>query len=490
MWVSFTIITIIFISQYYERFLFLFALANSIFIFFLTILLWFTSLINFVEKYLENNFTVLNEFILIPSNWNFYTLDALSILFVTLTALIFPFCFLAIQKLPLKKFLILTLFSIEGLLFVTFSTSNLLLFYVCFEAILLPMFYLIIVWGSRSRKIKAAYYLFLYTAIGSIFFFLSFGLFYYDYANFLFTRNFTTFLKFQQFESLYFNTDIEFFRQLIIWFGFFITFAIKIPIFPFHIWLPEAHVEAPTIGSVILASLLLKIGGYGIIKFLLVFERATVYMQPLFYWMCVTSVIFASFSALRQIDIKKIIAYSSIAHMNFVVLSLLTLTYDGLYGGILLMIGHGIISGALFLLIGVLYERYHSRNIFYYSGLTTVMPLTSFLFFFFSISNFSFPGTANFIAEVLILKSIFQTNLLLGLILLLSSFITVAYSILLFNRLFFGNLKILHIEAFTDLTRAEVYYFLPLVFLNFLFGFYPNIFLSPIFSNSLFYFFL
>lgn len=406
--------------------------------------------------------------------------DPLSTLFVILTTFITPICILAGKNLPNQKALIITIFTIELLLCITFTASNLILFYICFEALLIPMFYLIITWGSRSRKIKAAFYLFLYTAFGSIFFFISFALLYAEFAYFNFNASFLYYIKFVQFNEKIGYLNFDFYRQLIIWFGFFITFAIKIPIFPFHIWLPEAHVEAPTVGSVILASLLLKIGGYGMIKFLMIFERATKYMQPFIYTVCLISITYASLAALRQLDIKKIIAYSSIAHMNFVVLAIFTLTLDGLNGAIILMLGHGIVSGALFLLIGVLYERYHSRNLLYYGGLTQVMPLTSFLFFFFSISNFSFPGTANFIGEFLILKSVLQTNSLVTILLLVSSICTVGYSMFLYNRIFFGNLKITFIETFTDISRFEFYYFIPLIIANLVIGLYPNIFLLSI----------
>lgn len=486
-----TITILIFINRHFSKFLFNFGLFSSILIFFTSIFYWFDN----------TGFLLLTTYPINPKTmWPFpldtlpykdmlcvlgiVDFDPLSAVFVLLTTFITPICILAGKNLSNQKNLLLTIFTIELLLCITFTASNLILFYICFEAILIPMFYLIIVWGSRSRKIKAAFYLFLYTAFGSIFFFISFALLYSEFSYFNFNNSFIYYLKFLQFNEKRGYINFDFYRQLIIWFGFFITFAIKIPIFPFHIWLPEAHVEAPTIGSVILASLLLKIGGYGMIKFLMIFERATKFMQPFIYTVCLISIVYASFAALRQLDIKKIIAYSSIAHMNFVVLAIFTLTLDGLNGAIILMLGHGVVSGALFLLIGVLYERYHSRNLLYYGGLTHVMPLTSFLFFFFSISNFSFPGTANFIGEFLILKSVLQTNTLVTLILLASSICTVGYSMFLFNRIFFGNLKTTYIETFTDIYRHEFYYFVPLIIMNLVIGLYPNIFLLPV-QNTL-----
>lgn len=481
-----TVLVVSAINKRFTKIIFNFALCMTNLIFFISIFYWFESSgILKLNKILRP--LILDHPILLDTHdiiyhyiFSILNFDSLSLVFVLLTAFITPICILAGKNLKNQKALILTILVIELLLYITFTTTNLILFYVCFEAILIPMFYLIITWGSRSRKIKAAFYLFLYTAFGSIFFFISFSLLYAEFNYFTFNASFIYYLKLLQFNEILGYLNFDFYRQLIIWFGFFITFAIKIPIFPFHIWLPEAHVEAPTVGSVILASLLLKIGGYGMIKFLMVFERATYYMQPFIYSVCLISISYASLAALRQLDIKKIIAYSSIAHMNFVVLSIFTLNLDGLYGAIILMLGHGVVSGALFLLIGVLYERYHTRNILYYGGLSQVMPITSFLFFFFSISNFSFPGTANFIGEFLILKAILQTNILITILLLLSSVLTVAYSMLLYNRLFFGNLKTTFNENFEDLKRFEFYYFLPLVFANIVIGVYPNIFLLPL----------
>lgn len=487
------IAVILFVNKFFNKLIFNIALLLTNVVFFTSIFYWFnySGLIQ-IKKFarpliLDFPYTLDVWDIVYYFVYSVHEYDSLSMLFVLLTTFITPICILAGKNLPHQKELILTILILELLLVLTFTASNLILFYICFEALLIPMFYLIIKWGSRSRKIKAAFYLFLYTALGSIFFFISFALLYAEFSYFNFNSSFLYYIKFIQFNEKIGYINFDFYRQLIIWFGFFITFAIKIPIFPFHIWLPEAHVEAPTVGSVILASLLLKVGGYGMIKFLMIFERATKYMQPFIYTLCLISILYASLSALRQLDIKKIIAYSSIAHMNFVVLAIFTLTLDGLNGAVILMLGHGIVSGALFLLIGVLYERYHSRNVLYYGGLTQVMPLTSFLFFFFSISNFSFPGTANFIGEFLILKSVLQTNTFITILLLISSICTVGYSMFLYNRIFFGNLKITASETFTDIKRFEFYYFCPLIITNLLIGLYPNIFLLPL-QNTLYIF--
>ena len=297
-----------------------------------------------------------------------------------------------------------------------FSFANMLLFYVSFEATLIPMFVLIGFFGSRYRKIKAAFYLFFYTFLGSIFMLI--GLF----SLYILIGSLSFYVVFyMSYTAL---------LQKMLWALFFITFAVKIPMVPFHIWLPEAHVEAPTVGSIILASILLKLGGYGFIRFLLgLVPAACFYFAPLIFTVSICGVLFASLSTLRQIDVKRIIAYSSIAHMNMAVLGLFVNNLYGLFGSVYLMFGHGLISSGLFFSIGVLYDRYHTRLLFYYGGLTAVMPIYSFCFLFLSFANIGFPGTVNFISEFHILLGVFTCSSLLLVFIFLGFVFTVVYSI-------------------------------------------------------------
>lgn len=334
------------------------------------------------------------------------------------------------------------------------------------------MFILIGFWGPRGRKIKAAYLLVMYTIVGSIFLLLALFIYYLEGLGFYDISS--------PFQILMQHTNLPFSKQIILWLCLFIGFAIKVPLFPVHIWLPEAHVEAPTIGSVLLAAFLLKLGLYGLIRFTIVpLFNVTVYFTPFVYILALVGTVFAALTALRQIDFKKVIAYSSVSHMNFCVLGLFSYNLEGLVGACIVMIGHGFISGALFFLIGSLYDRYHSKLLLYYGGLKQVMPVFAFFFFFFTLANISFPGTVNFIGEGLILLGLVKNIFSLYLISSLGVFFTTAFSVLKFNQLVLGSLQTKHIAKFQDLTKREVCCLLPLTFFTVLLGIFPEIILEP-----------
>lgn len=369
--------------------------------------------------------------------------DGLSFVFLILTLITFPPLFLAawaVTQSPKQFFC--HLLGMEILLVLTFTTLDLFYFFILFESLLIPMFILIGVWGARNRKIKAAYYFFLYTLFGSLF--MLFGMIYlYCLVGAL---NYHTLLVFPLAAA----------DQLLISVCFFLAFAVKMPLFPVHIWLPEAHVEAPTAGSMLLASLLLKLGGYGFLRFSLTFlASATIFITPVITALAIGGVIYGSLSTLRQVDLKRIIAYSSVSHMNLVVLGILAFNQEGLEGATYLMVAHGLVSSALFFCIGVIYDRAHSRLLRYYGGLVTVMPLFATGLLLFSLANMSFPGTPNFVGELLIFVGLFQRSIAVLFLSTAGIVLAAAFSVFLFNRVAFGTLKTKYAQEFTDITRRE-----------------------------------
>lgn len=407
------------------------------------------------------------------SNINFVLgLDGISLFFVILTTFLVPICLLvgwsSIQK--SKKEYIIAFLVLESLMIAVFCMLDLLLFYVFFESVLIPMFIIIGVWGSRQRKIQAAYQFFLYTLFGSLFMLLAILL--------IFFQTGTTDLQ------ILLTTEFSERRQILLWIAFFASFAVKVPMVPVHIWLPEAHVEAPTAGSVILAGILLKLGTYGFLRFSIpMFPEATLYFTPFIYTLSVIAIIYTSLTTIRQIDLKKIIAYSSVAHMNFVTIGMFSLNMQGIEGSILLMLSHGLVSSALFLCVGALYDRHKTRLVRYYGGLAQTMPIFSVIFLFFTLANMSLPGTSSFIGEFLILVGAFQRNTLIATLAAIGMILGAAYSLWLYNRVVFGNFQPNFINKFSDLNRREVFIFLPFILGVIWMGVYPEVFLESMHTS-------
>jgi proton-translocating NADH-quinone oxidoreductase chain M len=363
----------------------------------------------------------------------------------------------------LLKEYVISLLLIELLLLLVFSVLDVFLFYIFFEGILIPMFLMIGLWGSRERKIRAVYLLFFYTLVGSLLMLVGI----------LYMLSVVGTLNIEYLMSYDFTLE----EQCWLWLAFFLSFASKIPMFPFHVWLPEAHVEAPTVGSVLLAGILLKLGVYGFLRFsLTLFPLGSLYFSPLVYLLSVLGVIFASMSAIRQTDIKRIIAYSSVAHMNLVTLGIFSFNIIGLEGSILQSISHGFVSGAMFFLVGILYNRYHSRLLYYYGGLVHMMPIYSILLLIFTMANIALPGTSSFVGEFLLLTGIYKVNIISCIVGALGVILCGAYSLWLYNRIIFGNLKTEFITRFKDIDFKEFSILLPLLFFVIFMGVYPSFF--------------
>jgi NADH-quinone oxidoreductase subunit M len=398
-----------------------------------------------------------------------FSYDGVSLLFLLLTITIFPTILLAAWDVIIYvKELFIFLFLTEIFLIIVFLMVDIFSFYIFFELLLFPMIYLIGFWGTRERRIKASYYFFLYTVGGSLLMLYALILIYFESGstNFFFLSTYCFGLE----------------KQKIIWFLFFIPFAIKIPMYPFHIWLPEAHVEASTLGSIILAALLLKLGSYGFFRILCsLFVDALYYFLPLIMVLITISILYSSLILLRQIDMKRIVAYSSVAHMNFGLLGFFSSTVEGMEGGLYLMFSHGYSSAALFYCVGILYERFHTRLLHYYSGFVLIMPVFMSCFIFMILANFGFPGTANFIGEFLILLGVLSCNnraiilaLIAGLIL------SLIYSILFYNRISFGEIRLeqFQFNYYSDISEKEFNILIIFIFYIIFFG----IIATPIFE--------
>ncbi|MDF2698965.1 MAG: nad4 [Haloplasmataceae bacterium] len=450
---------------------------------FLLIISWFIHFVICIMWITYNPYHLSFQYTL---NINFFDLyinfgiDGLSFFFIYLISFLLPLCQIHIYyttSSELKNLYGLSLFSISILLMIVFCSLDLIIFYIFFEAILVPFFAYIGISGYRKRRIHASFLLFFYTLVGSLFMLVSIFSLYLHCG--------TTDLE------IVWLTEYNLFNKYLIWLAFFFSFAIKVPMFPFHIWLPEAHVEAPTEGSVFLAAILLKLGTYGFLRFLFpIFPDVTIYFSPLVLLLASLSVFYTSLTTLRQVDVKKIIAYSSVAHMNVCMIGLFSFHITSLNGSVFLMLGHGVVSSGLFFVIGFLYNRYYTKIIKYYSGIVQTMPLLSIVFFFFTLGNISMPLTSNFVGELLILIGTYNVLNFFPLFLVgFSIFICSIYSLWLYNKVVFLMPKKEFIKNFFDLSFLEISIITPLILFMFLLGIYPNPFFQII-SPSITYNFI
>lgn len=439
------------------------ALVVSLIVFILSVIMWgefdsSATQYQFVQEFNTLSFCHLN-----------IGIDGISLYFVLLTTFITPLCLLS-QWSNVQfnvKYFVISFLVMESFLIAFFVVLDLLLFYVFYESVLVPMFLIVGIWGGSASRVRATFLLFLYTLAGSLFMLLAIMVIYYNVG--------TT-----DFNVLSLN-DFSAGAQKILWFGFFLSFAVKTPLVPFHVWLPRAHAEAPVGGSMLLASVFLKLATYGFLRILVgMMPDATSYFSPLVQTIAVITVIYSSLATLRQSDFKALVAYSSISHMAIVVLGVFSNTIIGIEGAIALSVAHGVVSPALFVLVGsVLYDIYHTRVIRYYRGLAVYMPLFSLIFFIATMCNMGVPLSLNWTGEVMSLAGTFQQSPIIGLLASSSIVLSACYSIFLFNRLAFGSFSN-YLTYPKDMSRREFMLLAPMLIVAVVLGIMPNILLTDL----------
>ena len=433
------------------------ALFTSLVNFFLSIYLW----ILFDQT--KSDFQFVEERIWIEGLINYKVgIDGISILFIVLTTFITPLCIISVNnsvKNRLNEFLI-SILIMESFMIGVFCSLDLVVFYLFFEAGLIPMFLIIGIWGG-TRRVYSAFKFFLYTLLGSVLMLIAIISIYWITG----TTDVTKLYEI--------GIDVKY--QNFLWLAFFSSFAVKTPMWPVHTWLPDAHVEAPTAGSVLLAAILLKMAGYGFIRFSLgLFPVASEIFTPLIYILSVIAIIFTSLIALMQEDMKKLIAYSSVAHMGFVTLGIFTIQQQGIEGSIIQMISHGLVSAALFLSVGVVYDRMHSRMINTYGGIVSILPKYSVLLMVFVLASLGLPGTSGFVGEFLILMGVFKVNFLVAVLASIGVILGAAYILWLYKRVIFGKLINSDLKKMLDLNKSEFFVLSCLAIPILFFGFYPE----------------